>query len=159
MIGALLIALAAVPAPKVYSIIVANNRPYEPGLSALRYADDDGARYYELFSMVGEAEILSVLDEESQVRFPQIAKSAAAPTRGELAQRLKRTFARIEADRERGERTVLYFVFVGHGSVAEDGQGAMHFLDGLFSKSDLFQKVIAASPASANHVIIDACNA
>jgi hypothetical protein len=160
MIVALLIALASQqPAPKVHSVIVANNRPSEPGLSPLRYADDDGARYYELLSMIGKADILSVLDEDSQRRFPKIAESAGPPAKEELDRRLKATFARIAADRERGERTVLYFVFVGHGSVGPDGQGAMHFLDGLFSRSDLFQKVIAESPADVNHVIIDACNA
>ena len=35
----------------------------------------------------------------------------------------------------------------------------MHLLDDGFSRSDLFQQVIAPSPADRNHVIVDACNA
>ena len=56
-------------------------------------------------------------------------------------------------------RSIFYFIYVGHGSIDEAGVGTMHLIDGYLSRTDLFQRVIARSPATVNHVIIDACNA
>ncbi|MEO1337246.1 MAG: hypothetical protein AAFV29_16510, partial [Myxococcota bacterium] len=150
------------PTTVTYAVIVANNapKPGTTGLAQLRYADDDGARFYELFEMFAERVIVhSVLDEESQRLHPEVAKAARVPTRAELERSLTEVYAAIEADRSRGRKTELFFVFVGHGSALESGEGVMHFLDGGFTRSDLFQKIVARSPADTNHVLIDACNA
>lgn len=165
MIGALLATLiAASPPPdagtRTHALIVAHNGSQDPALETLRYADDDGAKYYELFSLIapGRTTILSVLDAETQPVFPDVARAARPPSRAELDRRLERMFAEIAADNEAGHRTVFYFVYVGHGSVGESGEGNVHLLDSRFSRSDLYQQVIARSPATMNHLIIDACN-
>lgn len=147
-------------ASHAYAIIVANNLSADGTLERLRYADDDGARYHELFSLVTtRTEILSVLDPETQRVHPGVARVARAPTRRELDAVIVSVFADIERDNAAGIRTSLYFVFVGHGSIGDNGEGTVHLVDGRFSRSDLFQRVIAPSPARVNHVIIDACNA
>lgn len=155
-------ALGALP-PVSVAVIVANNdpRPEEASLKPLRFADDDGAQYYELLTLeAGEDVFLhSVLDEESQRLHPEATRAARPPTRADLERSLDRAFERLEAARAQGRTTELYFVFVGHGSVTESGEGVMHLLDGGFSRSDLFQRVVARSPADINHVIVDACNA
>ena len=161
---AALSAAAAAPAParSTYAIIIANNqpRPGAEGLAPLRYADDDGARFYELFELFARRVVLhSVLDDESQDLHPDVARVARPPTRREVTRSLKQLFDDIEADRANGRRTELFFVFVGHGSALESGEGVMHFLDGGFSRSDLFQQVVSRSPADTNHVLVDACNA
>ena len=163
----LLFGLAGVPtasydSPAVFAVIVANNDPGPLGrdLTSLRYADDDGARYLELFGMVAQQAILhSVLDTDSQALFPEAAASSRPPTRTALLRSLEAVFGAIERARAEGRRTELYFVFVGHGSVSSGGEGVMHLLDGGFSRSDLFQQVVDPSPADLNHVIVDACNA
>ncbi|MCK6546259.1 caspase family protein [Myxococcota bacterium] len=177
-LGALVVALApasvlAAPAAAVvadaavastesraYAIIVANNTSADGTLEKLRYADDDGARYHELFSLVTtRTEILTVLDAETQRVHPEVARAARAPTRRELDAAISSIFGQIEKDNAAGIRTTFYFVFVGHGSIGDNGEGTVHLVDGRFSRSDLFQKVIAPSPARVNHVIIDACHA
>ena len=162
-IAALSLLGASPPAsPTTYAVIVANNqpRPEERTLRPLRYADDDGARFYELFELFSKRVVLhSVLDAESQRLHPEVAAVARPPTRAEVARTLKSLFRDVEAARARGERTELFFVFVGHGSALESGEGVMHFLDGGFSRSDLFQQVVSKSPADTNHVLVDACNA
>jgi hypothetical protein len=145
---------------RAYAVIVANDRGDEPGMGPLRYADDDGARYRELFLAAGvTTELLAVLDAETQRLYPESARAARAPTRSELETVLESVFAAIGRDNQAGLRTVLYFVYAGHGSVGADGEGAMHLLDGRFTRSDLFQRVVSRSPARINHLIIDACNA
>lgn len=147
-------------APTSFAVIVAHNESADGSLAPLQYADDDGARYAELLGLSAkQVTLLSIMDPSTQGLHPQLAAQARVPTRVELDSALKETFAMIEDAREAGQRTVLYFVYVGHGSVGEDGEGAMHLQGGRFSRADLFQEVLAKSPATINHVIIDACHA
>ncbi len=168
MISPLLVAalaLSAAPspsaqAPAAYAVIVAHNQSSDGSLAPLQFADDDGARYAELLGLgTKQVTLLSVMDASTQALHPKIAAAARPPTRPELQAALQDTFAKIEADRAAGLRTVFYFVYVGHGSVGDDGEGAMHLLDARLSRGDLFQQVLAKSPATINHVIIDACHA
>ncbi|MCA9554760.1 MAG: caspase family protein [Myxococcales bacterium] len=147
-------------APAVFAVIVAHNQSSDGSLAPLSYADDDGARYAELLGLASsQVSLLSVLDAPTQRLHPAVAKMARAPTRGELLSTLSRTFQKIEAARDAGRRTVFYFVYVGHGSIGDDGEGTMHLSDGRFTRADLYQEVLARSPATVNHVIIDACHA
>jgi len=164
-VAALLAVVAPTPVldartPDTFAVIVGNNASDGGELADLRYADDDAARYDELLSLTGaRVELLSVLDADTQRIHPEVARKARVPRRDELADALKRSFEAIRRAREAGRRTVFYFVYVGHGSIGPDGEGQMHLVGGRFSRSDLFQRVLAKSPATINHVIIDACNA
>ena len=157
-----MLATAPVVPRSTYAIIVANNQP-QPGaedLPPLRYADDDGARFYELFELFSKRVVIhSVLDAESQDLHPEVTEVALPPTLADVDRTLDSLFADIKAARQRGEQTELFFVFVGHGSALESGEGVMHFLDGGFTRGDLFQRVISRSPATTNHILVDACNA
>lgn len=152
-------AQAAEPERVSYALIIANNASLDPKLAALRYADDDGARYYELFApQAREAVLLSVLDAETQARHPGLAARTQPPTRATLKQSLKRLHARMAEDREAGRVPVLYFVFTGHGQRGPAGEGTVSLLDGAFSRTDLYKEVIAPSTASFLHLIVDACD-
>lgn len=163
MIALLLLALAApqpAPPPQVFAVIVANNRAAGGELAPLSFADDDGARYFELFSMISaHVRLLSVLDAETQGRHRGAAAVARAPSRRELSTVLEDTFVQIEKAKKEGARTIFYFIYAGHGSVGANGQGEMHLLDGRFNRSELYEQVVERSPAAINHLIIDACNA
>ncbi len=151
---------AAAAAPAVYAVVVANNRTFDGSRTPLRFADDDGARYAELFGLFGDhVTLLTVLDADTQRVFPAAVASTRPPDRAELLAALEQTFARVRAERAAGRDVVFYFVYSGHGEVAEDNLGYVHLLDGPWTRGDLFEYVIAASPATTNHVLIDACNA
>jgi hypothetical protein len=162
---ALMLPLLAVPVAAradeaVFAVIVGSNDAPDTSLAPLRFADDDAARYLEtLGTRTESARVLTVLDADSQKLYPEVARRALPPTHKALRAALASAFAEIEAANRAGRRTVFYFVYVGHGSVGDDGEGTMHLLDGRFSRSDLYQEVIAESPATVNHVVIDACNA
>ncbi len=158
------ILLAATPAAaadgQVFALVVANNRSLDAAVAPLRYADDDGARFYELLTSMPKAqvEVLAGLDEETQRLFPAVAAQARAPTFDELRHAVERLRGAMSEARERGVRPVFYFYFAGHGNVGTDREGYLNLADARLARSDIFREIIARSNADVTHVIIDACN-
>jgi hypothetical protein len=165
MLGALFTSLALAsaappPPPAVFALVVANNVSYDGSRQPLHYADDDGARYAEMFGIAAvDVRLLSVLDADTQRIYPQLVPNAVPPRRAAIRAALAEMFARMETERAAGRKVIFYFVFSGHGDVDERGEGYVHLLDAPFYRSELFSDVIEASPASVNHVVIDACHA
>jgi hypothetical protein len=152
-------AQAAEPERVSYALIIANNASLDPKQADLRYADDDGARYYEFFApQMQETVLLSVLDSETQARHPGLAARTRPPTRAALNESLGRLSQRMKQDREAGRAPVLYFVFTGHGQRGPAGEGTVSLLDGAFTRTELYSQVIHPSPASFIHLIVDACD-
>jgi len=148
---------AAEPAP-VFAGVVGHNASLEPGLPPLHYADDDAARYWELLRALGAtAELFSVLDPDSQARFPEAKAAARPPTREQVLGGVRRMH---EALRRSGRTdATFWFVFSGHGGVGRNYEGYLHLLDGRLTRGELFREVVAPSPAAFNHLILDACEA
>ncbi len=142
-----------------YALIVANNASNDPKVPALKFADDDGARYYELFAPQSrEVVLLWVLDDETQRRHPGLAARTRPPTRRELLEALARLNEAMAADRKRGDEPVLYFVFTGHGQRGQAGEGSISLLGESFTRSELYEQVLAKSEAAYLHLIVDACD-
>jgi len=98
-----LLALTAITAPaeaktKSYALVIGNNAPPEEDarhLPALRYADDDAARYLDLFRLLGaRTYLLARVDDNTRRLHPQAAAEAAPPIRAEL----DRVAAQVAAD-------------------------------------------------------------
>ncbi len=145
--------------PRVFVTIVANNGSYDGSRPPLRFADDDGVRYRELFSLFSrDVDLYTVMDPDTQSTFADAVASARLPKHADILAGLARTFDKIRAAKAEGLRTAFYFIYSGHGDV-RDGVGFVHLLDGPLSRQDLYSQVIEASPADVNHVVVDACNA
>ncbi|MCY1073523.1 caspase family protein [Archangium lansingense] len=152
-------AASAAPSRVAYALIIANNTGTEPKQAPLRYADDDGARYYELLSSrTKETVLLTVLDADTQALHPGLAARTRPPTRASLKEALRQLNARMAEDKARGDTPVLYFVFTGHGKRGAAGEGSVSLLDGAFTRTDLYSQVIAPSTAAFVHLIVDACD-
>ena len=152
----------AAPAPEVrrYAVIVGNNRSLDEGVAPLSFADDDAVKYYRLFGALGaDVTLLAVLDPDAQRRFPRAAAAAGVPDRRRLLETLAGVFDRIEADRAAGRETHFYFVYSGHGGLGPNREGYLNLVDVRFGRSDLYREVIARSPATFNHLVLDACHA
>ncbi len=142
-----------------YTVIVANTTSLSEGVKPLEYADDDGARYWELFSAAGDTvSLYTVLDADSQRIHADAVKAARPPRKDDVLEGLGGVFDAIRAAKQAGDETVFTFVLVGHGEVGAGGEGYVSLLDQPFTRSDLFHEVLARSPATTNHVIVDACN-
>jgi hypothetical protein len=149
------------PQPRTYAVIVANNGSVDEGVAPLRYADDDGARYYELFSaFADEVQLLTVLDADSQPLFPQITPLTKPPTRAQLARTIRALKGKIAADRERGLEREVYLIFTGHGNINKGNEGYLSLADGKLTRAELYRDVLGElDGATYRHVLIDACHA
>lgn len=146
-------------ASPVYALIVANNQSNDPKLAPLQFADDDGARWYSVLSPIAaQAELLTVLDADTQRRFPGLAAHTRPPTKKELFATLERLNARMTRDRAKGDEPVFYFVFTGHGQRGEAGEGSVALLGEQLTRTELYTQVLDPRQASTTHLVIDACD-
>ena len=149
-----------------FVLIVAHNSSLRPEVPSLRYADDDGARFYELLAPgAREAFLLTTFDQESQELYPHLVDKAREPSRANLIQVLAALRAQIEASRAAGRATVLHVFFTGHGELKRDTQGGgdpeayFSLIDGPWTRDDMIERAVAPQWADYTHVTIDACNA
>jgi hypothetical protein len=163
--AATIITLLGVPAgaePTAYAIIVGNNSPPRENhnLSDLRYADDDAIRYYRFFNrLTDDIHLLTVPDTATQKRYPNVAARAKPPTIKHLKAAVASIVKQIRLSEARGEETVVYLAFSGHGDHTEGGEPFLSFLDGPVTGTTLYNEVLAKLEADYVHVFIDACYA
>lgn len=143
-----------------YALIVANNDSVDTDVDPLEYADDDGARYFELFdSFADETRLLTTLDSDSQRIFPGIARQTVPPSRPELDRAVRELASDIERARQNGHDTELYLVFTGHGDVDETGEGYLSLSNSKLYRRDIYRKIVEPLDAGFTHLVVDACHA
>jgi hypothetical protein len=149
----------------IYTIAIGQNsvadalKKEAAGVATLRYADDDALRFHELMRTVSRRTfLLSVLDADTQQRFPRAASGALAPTLAELERAVDTVVSAMRRDRERGEEPELVFFYSGHGVHGESGT-ALSLLDGGLTRQWLYERLLARVPARLVHLVIDACHA
>lgn len=148
----------ASPSKAIFAVIIGSNASVDAELPSLRYADDDAARYLDLFRLLGaRTYLLSRLDENTARLHPQASAEALPPRRAELDRVLAQAAADIAQAHARGVETVLYFLYAGHGSV-RNGQGYITLEDARLTGSDLATEVVGRVGADHVHFIVDACD-
>ena len=148
---------ASAEAPRAsFAIIIGANTSVDTNLQPLRYADDDAARYLDLFRLLGaRTYLLSRLDENTKRLHPQAAAEASDPKKTQYETAIAQLTADVTQAAQRGVETTVYFVYAGHDNV-QNGQGYITLEDLRISGPELaatFQKI----PATRIHVIADAC--
>jgi Caspase domain len=142
-----------------FALIIGVNASPFPDVAPLRYADDDAARYLDLFRALGaRTYVLSRLDDNTRRLHPQAAAEAALPRRAELRQAVESLSRDVAQARARGVRSTLYVIYAGHG----DADGDHWFLtleDERLSGAQLLSDVVDRAGADQTHVIVDACHA
>ncbi|HEY3494940.1 MAG TPA: hypothetical protein VGK73_09650 [Polyangiaceae bacterium] len=151
-------AAPATPERLSFAVVVGNNRSLGRRRPDLHYADDDAARYFEILQTVapGRVTLLADFDRDSERLFPQARAHGSAPTLRNLQAAGKKLAEQVRAARAAGHETELYFVFAGHGDVAE-GEGFIELGDAQFRSRDL-ERWLRAIPFTRAHVILDSCN-
>jgi len=141
-----------------FAVVVGNNKSLGNRRAELRYADDDAARYFEIFQAMapGRVSLLAELDRDTQRLFPGAKAHALSPSRRSLEGVGKRLAEQVRAARAAGHETDVYFVFAGHGDV-DRGEGFIELSEARFFASDL-TAWLSAIPFSRAHVILDSCN-
>jgi hypothetical protein len=166
-VTALTCALPSHGATRLHALIIGNNHPLRvtPGptsssLATLRYADDDGAAFYDLIEpMAHGLELLTVMDRETQAIYPELAARALPPTLDEVRAAVARLGARMALERQQGHRNEVLVFFSGHGALDAGGEPALALFDGGLTQEFLYREVLERLPADAVHLLIDACHA
>jgi hypothetical protein len=149
---------AAENARAVFALIVGSNQSVDADVAPLHYADDDAARYFDLFRLLGmRTVLLARIDDSTKKLHPQAAAEAQLPRRAAFTAATTALAAEVAEARRRGLDTVLYFVFAGHGGV-EDARGYVALEDARLSGDALGAEVVSRIGAQSVHVILDACN-
>ncbi len=158
VLASLFVCAAASARTKTYAIIVAENRSLDPGVKPLQFADDDGAKTWELFSLFADRTALFVvLDTDSARLHPDAAAHAESPERAAIFDKLARFNAEMSRDIDRGDEPELFFIYAGHGDVDGNGQGYINLRDAKLTRAELYRDIIAPSKARFVHVVVDAC--
>jgi len=151
---------AATQKEERFALVVTNNRSQVKHRPNLQYADDDGARYVQVFRTVTATDRVTLLtrfDPASRRLFPELSRGVAPPTRAEVDRAVKRIERAVDQANKRGSRTVLYFVFAGHGHV-QRGQGYLELEDGRLGPRDLERLILERVKADVVHLLLDSCN-
>lgn len=160
LLGVVLTAPARAAEPPGYAsfaLIIGVNRSVDRDATPLRYADDDAARYLDLFRTLGaRSYVLARLDENTRRLHPQVAAEAQLPRQREYKRAIEQLTADVAQARKRGVKTILYFVYAGHGNV-EQGSGYITLEDARLHGSQLESEMLARIKPDQEHLIVDAC--
>ena len=160
----LLVCPPAQAEPAAFGLVVGNNTPPQSerfsDLPRLRYADDDAVRWAGFLDRFAErVELLAVLDDETQRRYPGQAERAKPPTVENLQRAMASLVADMEKARAAGRETIFYLAWSGHGAVTADGQAFLALLDGGLNRDQLRKWVLEPANADFTHLVVDACHA
>ena len=140
------------------AIVIGANDSVDRELPSLRFADDDALRFAALFRRLGiETQVLTRPDESTRALHADELAGVRPPTAAQLREVVAAAAARSAQARARGEKTVLYVVFAGHGNARRD-QAYLTLEDERLSAEDLLHTVVEPVGAAQAHVIIDACH-
>jgi hypothetical protein len=145
---------------RTFALVITNNRSTDGAQPDLQYADDDGARYYRLFRGIAEESdvvLLTSFDRTSRAQYGARVPMARAPTLAELSSARARLADGIRAARARGQRTQLYLVYAGHGTIS-GGRGYLELEDRQIDGDFIERELLDELPADTKHVILDSCN-
>ncbi len=146
------------PPTAVFALVVGSNHSVDEDKPPLRYADDDAARFFDLYRALGaHVFLVSRLDEDTKRLHTQAAAEARAPLAHEWSIVATELAEVVQQAQTRGLRTELHVVFAGHGDEV-DGAGALELEDRRISGDELLREIIETAGASRTHVIIDACH-
>lgn len=154
-------------AQSVYAIVIGNNevpmairREGTEDPVTLRYADDDAASFYSFIRQLSSrAFLLTILDADSQRRFPELVSETHPPTVAEMDLAVEAIQRAMADDRAAGREPVVVFFYSGHGVRNADGAAALALRDSTLDQQQLYDRLLAKLPAKFVHVIVDACHA
>ncbi len=155
----------AAAAARAHLLVIGNNNTFgdasdTAAMRPLRYADDDAAAFYSLLAEIADtSHLLTVMDSETERAYPALAPLARPPTLATLRASVTALERSLEGARARGDTSVVYVFFSGHGSIVEGKEPALALLDGGISRQLLYDEILSRLPADYVHVFVDACHA
>ena len=148
-----------VPRPgATFALIIGNNKSMDSELKPLRYADDDAARYFELFRTLGaRTYLLTRPDDNTRRLHPQAVAESREPRYDVLMDVVQKLKDDIQTAHEKQVETTVYFIYAGHGN-HKNGRGYIGLEDARLTGESIVEEVIEPLGADQVHIVVDACN-
>jgi hypothetical protein len=141
----------------VFALIIGVNQSVDKELGRLRYADDDAARYFDLFRTLGSRTyLLTRLDKNTRRLHAQAAAEADIPREANLRRAVSLLAADVRKARLRKLKTVFYFVYAGHGNTKK--QTSYITLEDQRLSGPTLRTLINKVGPHQTHIIVDACH-
>jgi hypothetical protein len=150
-------AKAKPPVVSTFALVLGVNRSVDEDAALLRYADDDAARFRDLFQAVGAKTFVLTRMDENTRRVHPATEAEVAPRMAAVESAVAQLARAVAAARARGERAVFYFVYAGHGKVAGQS-GYIALEDARLTGPDLLARIIDPVAADETHLVVDACH-
>jgi hypothetical protein len=132
----------------------------DPQLTPLRFADDDAVAVHELGRALSRRSFLLTLpDRETSERFRGLVGDARPPSLRELERVIDELNVELAKAERAGEQTSVILFYSGHGTLGDNGEGSLALLDGVLTREDLYERILARLHARIVHVLVDACHA
>jgi hypothetical protein len=140
-----------------FALVVGVNKSVDRDVAELHFADDDAARYADLFEALGvDAVLLTRMDSNTRRLHARAASKARDPVSRGVDSGVADLASRIAAAKRRGRKAIFYFVYAGHGNV-EHGAGYISLEDGKLTGQDLETRILDKVAPDEAHFIVDAC--
>ncbi len=149
----------AAPRRTTFALVVANNRSPVLNRPELKYADDDGVKYAEVFETIASPAnvyLLTELDSDSAKLFPRWNGRTRPPTKAGVKTAAEQIAATARKALDQGDEVDFYFVFAGHGD-RDQAKGFIELRDAPFN-TDEVEALLKSIPTTHTHVIVDSCN-
>jgi hypothetical protein len=137
-----------------FALVIGNNSPINVSSQKLRYADDDAVATQSLLLDAGVDSVLLTSPDADTRRMFNL-NVFAAPNSAALDRAYTGLSARMRVALKRGSEVEFLFFYSGHGDV-DEGEGYLSLENARLTRSALFS-LLLRSPATRNHVFIDAC--
>ncbi len=138
-----------------FAIVIGNNRPPSPRAETLRFADDDALAVHQLLVAAGVTSVLLTRLDEATAKLHPDAVTSGLPRWTDLGTAYARLEREMQRERFAGHAVELVLFYSGHGDV-DHGEGFVVLEDQHLTRRRLVE-LLERSPATHNHVIIDAC--
>jgi hypothetical protein len=145
------------PSTATFALVIGANVSVDKDLAPLKYADDDAARSFDMFRLLGaNTTLLARLDDNTRRLHPQAAAEAHEPKKADFDSAMAKLASDVAQASERGLEPTVYVVYAGHGNV-EGGRGYVTLEDSRLTGPDL-ARALAKVPAKRIHLVVDACS-
>lgn len=141
-----------------FALIIGNNTSIDSDLEPLRFADDDAARYFELFRMLGaRTYMLTRPDENTRRLHPQAVAESRVPRYDVLREVMQQIKKDIQTAHDQEVSTTFYFIYAGHGN-HKNGRGYISLEDERLTGERIVEELLEPMGADRVHIVVDACN-
>lgn len=144
------------PEARQFAIVIGHNATAQASVAPLEFADDDAVATYELLIDAGVAALLyTEMDADTHALHPELVPNGP-PSRDAILAGFAQLVPAMRMAKQSGEDVRFLLFYSGHGDV-QNGEGFVELAGGRLTRRMLFNDILSRSPASSNHVFIDAC--